>query len=291
MHKKWLLLVILAALGPLLLACSGSGLPKQPGEYDIQPKSVSYDGQGYSFYWVDRDKSLHLGHQDNIKMVQDSRTYLEMRGDEPTLHLTPEDPVTVRGEDRRGAFDTFWFPFLIGRVTAGGGGPVIINQPYSGSPQTSRDVPTYHYPPAGAFGRDDTLNGSITNNKPSAPDYEKVSPAPYAVGGKTGGTGEGTAATGKSGGISGQSGGAGAGTAATGKSGDISGQSGGAGAGTAASEKGGFRSGTSSFSSKGGGASSPRVGGGSSKSSGSGGQSAPRPSGGRAGGGGRGGGK
>lgn len=274
MHKKWLLFVVLAGLLPLFLACSASGLPERPGEYGIQPKSIAYDGQEYSLYWIDSDKTLHLARRDNIKMVQGSRTYLEMRGEEPVLHLAEEDPITVRGEDRRGAFDTFWFPFLLGRMIAGGGGPVIVNQPYPGSPQTPRDVPAYHYPPAGTFGREDTLNGSITNNKPSTPDYQKVSPAPYAVGGKSGGTGEGTAATGKSGAVGGQSG-----------------QSGGTGAGAAASEKGGLRSGASSFSSKDGGASSPKVGGGSGKSSGSSGGSGSRPSGGRAGGGGRGGGK
>lgn len=269
MYRKGLLLAILAALALLLGACGGSGLPKQPGEYDIQPKTISYDGQEYSFYWVDKDKSLHPTRQDNIKMVQDSHTYLEMRSNEPILHLAPDESISVRGEDRHGPFETFWFPFLIGRMSAGSG-PVIINQPYPGSPQTPQDVPTYHYPPAGSFGRDDTLNGSITNSKPSTPDYDKVSPAPYAVGGKGGGTG--------------------AGTASTGKSGTITGQVGGMGAGTAASEKGGFRSGSSSYKSKGGTTSSPRVGGGSGRSSSSG-RSGVRSVGGRAGSGGRGGGK
>ena len=271
MHKKWLLQIVVPAVALVLLACSSSGLPKQAGQYDIQPKSLAYDGEEYSFYWVDRDKSVHLARMDDIKMVQDSRTFLDVQGDEPILHLAEEDPITVRGEDRRGPFDTFWFPFLMGQMLAGRG-PVVINQPYPGSPETPRNVPTYHYPPAGSFGRDDTLNGSVTNSKPSSPNYERVAPAPYAVSGKSGGAGAGTAATGK-------------------QPGDISGQAGGVGTGTAVSEKGGFRSGTSSFSSKSGGASSPKVGGGSGRSSGGGGKAVPSFGGGRAGGGARGGGK
>jgi len=190
MHRNSFLLAVMAILTLLLAACSSSGLPKQPGEYDLQPKTIAYDGREYSFSWADKDKSLHASRQDNIKMVQDSRSYLEMRGAEPVLHLAPEESITIRGEDRRGPFETFWFPFMIGQMM-GGGGPVVINQPYPGSPQAPRDTPTYHYPPAGSFGRDDTLNGSITNNKPSAPDYSKVAPAPYAVSGKSGGTGSG----------------------------------------------------------------------------------------------------
>lgn len=270
-QKRWLLPVVFSALALILVSCSSSGLPKQPGDYDVQPKSVAYDGRDYSFYWVDKDKSIQPAHLENLKMVQDSRTYLEMRDGEPVLHLSPDDPITVRGEDRRGAFDTFWFPFLLGRVTAGGGGPVVINQPYPGTPQAPKDVPTYHYPPSGDFGRDDTLNGSVTNSRPATPDYGRVTPAPNAVSGKSGGSG--------------------AGTASSEKSGAISGQSGGAGSGSAATDKGGFRSGSSSFSTKSGSASSPRVGGGSGKAGGSGASPGSRSSGGKAGGGGRGGGK
>lgn len=270
-RKKWLLLAILSALALLLSACSDTGLPKQPGDYDVQPKSLSYDGRDYSFFWVDKDSSVKPARLENIKMVQDSRTYLKIGSEDPVLHLSEDDPIAVQGEDRQGSFSTFWFPFMLGRMMGGGAGPVIVNQPYPGTPQTPKDVPTYHYPPSGEFGRDDALNGSVTNNKPSAPDYGKVKPAPYAVSGKNAG--------------------AGTGTASTEKSGTISGQSGGTGAGSAASEKGGFRSGTSSFSSKTGSSSSPRVGAGSGKSGGSSASPGGRSTGGRAGGGGRGGGK
>ncbi|MDO8690778.1 MAG: hypothetical protein Q7R39_12340 [Dehalococcoidia bacterium] len=269
-RKKWLLLAVLSALALLLASCSSSGLPKQPGQYDVQAKSVVYDGREYSFHWVDQNKAIQPAHLENLKMVQDSRTYLEMQGNEPVLHLSPDDAITVEGEDQQGGFSSFWFPFMMGRFTAGGSGPVVINQPYPGTPQTSRDVPTYHYPPSGDFGRDDTLGGSVTNNKPSPPDYSKVTPAPNAVSGKSGGTG--------------------AGAAATDKSGAVSGQSSGAGTGTAATNKGGLKSGNSSFSSKSSGSSSPKVGGGSG-TSGGGKSSGGSSSGGRSSGGGRGGGK
>ncbi|MDP2726640.1 MAG: hypothetical protein Q8P59_03760, partial [Dehalococcoidia bacterium] len=101
-YRKRLLLLVLATLALLLVACSSSGLPSQPGDYDIQAKTINYDGQEYSFYWVDKDKTLHLSRQDDIKMVQDSRTYLEMRGNEPILHLGEEEPISVKGEDRNG---------------------------------------------------------------------------------------------------------------------------------------------------------------------------------------------
>ncbi|MCL4534575.1 MAG: hypothetical protein M1370_05375 [Bacteroidetes bacterium] len=272
LDKRWLLVAMLAALALLLVACGDSGLPKQPGEYAIQPKSITYDGQDYSFYWIDKDKSIHRASKEDLKMMGDTRTYLEMQGKEPILHLSSDDPIAVQAEDRHGSYSSPWFPFMAGAMVGRMTGP--SNQPYAGSPPTDPHTPTYHYPPADTFGRDDTLQGSITNNKPSAPDYGKVSPAPNAVSGKSEGTG--------------------AGTAASGKSGTTAGQSGGTGSGAAASEKGGFKSGGSSYSSKGGTTGSPKVGGGSGKSSSSSGKSSGssgRSSGGRSGGGGRGGGK
>lgn len=273
MTRKTLSRLLLIAGALLLAGCSAvSTLPNQPGEYQIKPKSIGYDGREYSFYWVDKDNTLKLARRDNVKMMQDERSYLEMRGSEPILHLASDEPVTVQAEDQQGGFSSFWFPFMMGQMMAGRG-PVIINQPYPGSPQTPSNQPTYHYPPTSTFGRDDTLQGSVTNNKPSAPDYSKMAPAPYAVSGQSGGTGSGTAASNKQG--------------------SISGQSGGTGSGSAASQKGGFKSGSSSYSSKSGVA--PHVGGGSGLSSGSRGKapstSGSRSIGGRSGGGGRGGGK
>ncbi len=261
MRKWWILAALLIVAALALIGCSGdTGLPKQPGEYEIQNKSITYDGEEYSFYWVDKDSSIHHAQIDKLKMVQDSRTYLEMAASEPIVHLTPEDPITVKGEDRQGHYSSPWFPFFAGTMVG----------------RMTSPAPTYHYPPSSSFGRDDQLNGSITSDKPNPPDYDKIKPAPNAVSGKGQGTGAGVGVTGKSESVT-------------------SGQSGGTGSGSAASEKGGFKSGSSSYSSKSGSSSSSKVGGGSGKSSSSGsksGSSGSRSGGGsRSSGGGRSGGK
>jgi hypothetical protein len=245
---KWgvviaLIVVVISVLG-LLGSCGGSDLPTQPGEYSIQPKSLTYDGQEYSFYWVDKDKSVHHASVEHLKMVQDERTFLEVKGqgEEPVLHLTNQDPILVKGEDDRGRYESPWLPFAAGALIGHS-----LSSPYPGSPYYDDRTPVYRYPPTSSFGRDDTINGSITNNKASAPDYKSISSNPNAVSGASGGTGGGTAASGKSGG------------------GAASGASGGTGTGSAATNKGGFAAGSSSFSS--GSSSSSKVGGGSGKSS------------------------
>lgn len=242
-------IVPIALVVLLLFAGIGcnSGMPSQAGEYEIKPKSVKYDGQQYEFFWTGKDGQVHEASGDDIKLVEDSRTYLQIADGKPILHLAKEEAITVQAQDRQGGFSTFWYPFMLGRMLAPGGSPVIINQPAPGAPSTPPQTPSYHYPPAGSFGRNDTLQGSITNSKPSAPDYGRIQPAPYAVSGKSEGTGGGTAASGKTG--------------------SLSGQVGGTGAGSAASEKGGFKSGDSGFKSSG----APSVGAGSGKAGTSGG--------------------
>lgn len=268
-----------------LAACSGSsGFPAQPGEYEIKPKSLIWDGREYEFLWVDKGGELRRARGDKIKMVQDSRTFLEVTGADPIIHLASEEPVAVKAEDRDGGFSTFWFPFMMGQALGGGlNRPVVVNQPVPGAPTTPPGTPTYHYPPTDSFGRGDTLQGSLTNSKPSAPKYEGIAPAPNAVSGQSGGTGGGTAASGKSGGIGGQSGGTGTGSAATNKGGFATGNnsyrsnvdagrvpgrtgagsSGGQkGKGTSSGVKGGSSSGGLSGGRSSGGLSGGRIGGG-----------------------------
>jgi hypothetical protein len=127
----------------------------------------------------------------------------------------------VHGRDRDGAFDSFWFPFFLGSTLGRVGGPVVINQPYPGDPQSRG--PGYQYPPTDRFGRGDDLHGSVERSRASTPDYTKVQPAPHAVSGQGAGTGGGTAVTNKS-------------------AAPITGQGGGTGTGSAASDKGTFRS-------------------------------------------------
>lgn len=242
-HGRHAVITLLVALLALLTAACGggnTGFPRSPGQYAIQPGSITYDGDRYSLLWVDVDGSVHPAEGRDVRMQRDERTFLEIGNGSPVIHLAEEEAVVVRGRDRDGEFETLWFPFFLGRTL--GGGPVIINQPYPGDAPARG--PTYQYPPTDTFGRDDELHGSIQRSKPEAPDYSKVPPAPYAVSGQAAGTGAGTAASNKPvGPTSGQSGGTGSGTAASSKSstgGPASGQAGAVGSGSAATTKGTF---------------------------------------------------
>jgi hypothetical protein len=225
-------------LAALLLAACGSGnqgFPKQPGEYEIQPGSLTYDGERYSLLWIDPSGGVQSAQGKDVRLQRDARTALEIGSGSPIVHLKEDEAVTIRGRDRDGEFNLPWFPFFLWGFPGGWSGP--INQRYPGD--APAQGPAYQYPPSGEFGRGDQLNGSIERSKPQPPDYSKVAPAPYAVSGQTGGTGGGNAATNK----------------ATAPS--ASGQSGGTGAGSAASNKGTFSKGGST------GAAGTGVGGGS----------------------------
>ncbi|MBI2940604.1 MAG: hypothetical protein HYY04_09225 [Chloroflexi bacterium] len=215
--KRLLIGLLAVVLGVAVVACANRGLPSESGSYDVKPNSITFDGRDYSFYWLDQGRQLHRALGSDVKMVEDERTYLEMRGGEPILHLKADEPVVVQGRDRDGDFGSFWFPFLVGQAVGslGRDRPVVVAPPPQ--PGETRQ-PTYRYPPTDAFGRNEEMRGSISNNKPSTPDYSRVQPAPNAVSGAAGGTGGGTAATNKRDAVSSsQSGGAGAGSAATNK--------------------------------------------------------------------------
>jgi hypothetical protein len=216
------MLALVALLTLFATACgsSNSGFPKSSGEYPIQPNSLSYDGKKYALLWSDTAGNLHKAEGEDVRMQQDERTFLEVGDGSPVVHLKQDEGVTVRGKDRDGPFETFWFPFFLGQAL-GGGGP-IINQPYPGDRGVGRGA-SYQYPPTDTFGRDDSLHGSVQRSKAETPDYTKVQPAPYAVSGQNSGAGDGTAASNK---------------AVT----PNSGQAGGTGAGSAASNKGTFQS-------------------------------------------------
>jgi|SRR5579875_2237663 hypothetical protein len=223
---------LLALVVLLLLSCAGpanQGLPATPGAYDIQTRSVSFDGQQYRFYWRAADGTLHQARARDLKLVQDERSYLEIGGDGPVLHLAPDEPITVQ---HRSGGSAVWLPFVVPIPV---GGPVA-----SGPPPTT---PSYRYPPTDRFGQGDTLYGSAATTHPAPPDYSKVRPAPGAVSGQNAGTGDGTAATNRTGtgAVSGQAGGTGSGNAITDKaragSGAISGQAGGTGSGSAVTDK------------------------------------------------------
>ena len=220
--------VILALL--LLLSCAGPanhGLPGTAGQYEVQSHSVSFDGQQYRFFWRGTDGTLHEARARDVKLVQDQRTFLEIGEGGPVLHLAPEEPVAV--QHRSGGYSSAWFPFIV---------PIPVGGPVASGPAPT--TPSYRYPPTDQFGRGDTLYGSEVSSRPAPPDYTKVKPAPHAVSGQNGGTGDGTAATnrGTGGALSGQSGGTGSGSAVTDRTrGAVSGQAGGAGSGSAVTDR------------------------------------------------------
>ena len=215
-----ILTIVLFALGTS--GCEHSDLPRRPGDYAIQNNEIRFDGQNYVFRWIDQDGSIHQAEDDDVKMVQDESTFLRVNGGS-TLHLAPNQSVGVEARDERGNFHTPWFPFLFGSPF---GGPVIVVPPGTGG---DTRTPSYRYPPTDTFGRDESLGGSVPSSRPAPPDYTRIPNARDTVGGQSGGTGGGAAASGR-------------GVSPTG------GQAGGVGSGSAASGKGGFRTGPSAYS-------------------------------------------
>lgn len=221
-YPRWLALLLASLLALVSTACASanSGFPREAGQYTIQPNSLAYDGKKYSLLWADASGGLHKAEGEDVRMQRDEQTQLEIGNGSPIVHLKEDEAVVVRGRDRDGLFESFWFPFFLGSALGRVGGPVI-NQPYPG------DGPArgagYQYPPTNTFGRGDDLHGSVQRSKASTPDYTKVQPAPYAVSGQGSGTGGGTAATNKS-------------------VAPATGQGGGTGTGSAASNKGTFQS-------------------------------------------------
>jgi hypothetical protein len=217
--------------------CQHSDLPRDHGDYAIQNNEIRFDGQNYVFRWIGHDGAIHPAKDDDVKMVQDESTFLRVDNSGSALHLSANQSIGVDARDNRGSFGTLWYPFFFGSPF--GGGPVIVMPPSTGGdPRT----PTYRYPPTDTFGRGDSLGGSVPSSRPTPPDYTRVPNARDAVGGQSGGTGGGAAATGK----------------------DVSpagGQSGGVGSGSAASSKGGFQAGPSAYSETRGSSSSSGGGG------------------------------
>jgi hypothetical protein len=171
-HTRRSPLVHLALALLLLVACGGPatrGLPSSAGEYPVQ--SVAFDGRQYSFHWAGPDGQLHRAQGEDLKLVQDERSFLEVGKGTPILHLKSDEPVTVHGRDSGGGFSSVWFPFLLG-YALGGGGP-WVTVPQSGPASTS---PSYRYPPTDKFGRGDTAPGAARLPQGPAPAQRRQRP-------------------------------------------------------------------------------------------------------------------
>jgi hypothetical protein len=210
---------------PLLIVlgnCAGSangGLPTAPGRYPLKERSVTFDGERYSFLWADAAGNVQRATTRDVKLRLDEQNLLEITdAKEAVLHLKQDEPVQVEARDQRGDFGSFWYPFLIGSMLSRG--PVVINQP---APREYQQ-PVYRYPPTNTFDRGDTIAGNATSTTNRPPDYSRLAPVGGAVSGQTGGAGGGNAATNKAEtapSAGGQAGGAGAGSAALNKSGSF----------------------------------------------------------------------
>ena len=250
-------LILLVILGSCDFS-SAEGLPEAPGRYALKEKSVTYDGERYSFLWADAAGNLQRASTDDVKLRLGETNELEITAErDAILHLRQDEPVTVEARDQQGDFGSFWFPFIVGNVVGGGGGP---------APGEYRQ-PTYRFPPTDRIGRGDTITGNATSETARPPAYAPVGGA-----------------------VSGQSGGAGGGSAAINRSqssSTVGGQAGGTGAGSAALNKSGsFRSGDQGYGSKVDsgqlapitGRTEPRVGAGSGARTGSSGVGGSKPS-------------
>src|SRR5713226_3650979 len=103
----FVLSLITSACGP-----GGNGGPSTPGQYSVQRDSVHFDGDRYQLYWADTNGSLHRMDTHNLRLVRDpGNTFLEVpQSGDPILHLREDEPITVDGQDRQGAFSSPWFP-------------------------------------------------------------------------------------------------------------------------------------------------------------------------------------
>lgn len=240
-QRLYRLLTPLLVFALVLTSCN-QGMPPSDGEFQLKSDTLTFDGSQYEFAWVGADGQVNWARGNDVKLVQDERTYLKVENGKPTIHLKPDQAVAVKYQDNNGSYSNPWFPFLVGTAignSMGGNRTVIVSQPNPGTSSVPPSQPAYRYPPTNSSARGESLQGTVSNDKPAAPDYKKINPNPNAASGQTGGTGSGVGATNKSPSTSsGQVGGTGSGDAATGKGKDAaSGQSGGTGVGSGATNK------------------------------------------------------
>jgi hypothetical protein len=191
------------------------------------PESVHRSDQGvYSLSWMDENKRVHDAEVSQVRLAESNTSQLEIPSSgDPVLYLPPGVPVRVYSSASVGSVGSaptptggsttyisrsygpvgYWHPFFI---------PIGSTRMYDYS------VPQYHSPPATTINAGDTIAGSRNTTAPPSPS-SRVTGLRTAVSGLSGGTGTGTAATGKgvsspsSSGFSGGKGGASSGSASS----------------------------------------------------------------------------
>ncbi|MBI4213651.1 MAG: hypothetical protein HY534_05010 [Chloroflexi bacterium] len=165
-----------------------TGLPSQPGAYQLVPGSLNRDAQGtYQFAWKGPAGEEMRAAASRLQLAQSDTEQLVVpeQGD-PVLHLTRDTPIPLVQSDASGvpnqtsgggtAFvPAFWYPFY---------GPLFSGPRYYDPPRTV---------PSGS-----RVEGGTQSTIPR-PLSERTIGLDRAVSGRAGGTGQGSAATLKSG--------------------------------------------------------------------------------------------
>lgn len=166
-----------------------TGLPDKPGRYLVHSDSIGRDQQGvYFFAWRDQNEPAEARHAASVsllRLLQAEENALEMpdQGD-PVLRLRKDTPIQLVEATRPQGQGTTtvqqgsmmpWFPFLL--MSSLNPRPVYYNPP----------------PQVAAGGR---IEGSRPSTTPPLP-AERTIGVQHAVSGKSGGTGAGTAVTGR----------------------------------------------------------------------------------------------
>ena len=192
------------AVAPLQQEVS-TGLPRGPGTYSVVPGSVFRDQRGiYQLEWREPGQTAGQGqvaHASRLRLVPDSTLSLEVvSGEDPVLHLPEGENVGLIEESRPGSTAPgpaaspspygFWSPFTVGYLLGGASRPAYYDPP--------RTV-VLPQAPGGAG----TAGGAVprveggTVSETARPPAQRVSGVRSAVSGRAGGTGAGSAVTGR----------------------------------------------------------------------------------------------
>jgi len=163
-----------------------NGLPNRPGTYPILPETLTRDQQGvYHFQYRQPGANSGQGTPATVsllKLNQSNANTLEIPASgDPILNITENTPIQMANTSSGGGY-SYWRPFYGGYYY----GPRYYDPPY----QT--------FPSGGSGNSSTTIDGSRSSTAPP-PAAARTIGAAHAVSGQAGGTGAGTAASGKAG--------------------------------------------------------------------------------------------